>query len=78
MSDLMKTCLRELSQDLNMIQKKKKELVRKYDLDSKYKILNEIILIRDKTKKTVKNFLRFSSIFKIIFKISNSPILIDK
>jgi len=57
MSDLMKTCLRELSQDLNMIQTKKKELVRKYDLDSKYKILNEIILIRDKTKKTVKKFL---------------------
>lgn len=59
MSDLMKTCLRELSQDLNMIQTKKKELVRKYDLDSKYKIFNEIIIVRDKTKKTVKYFLKF-------------------
>jgi hypothetical protein len=56
MSDLMKTSLRELSQDLNLIQTKKKELVRKYDIDSKYKILNEILLIKEKTKKTVKIF----------------------
>jgi hypothetical protein len=51
----MKSSLRELSQDLNLIQTKKKDLIRRYDVDSKYKILNEMIIIRDKTKKIVNS-----------------------
>jgi hypothetical protein len=53
MSDLMKSNLKTLSQDLNMIQTKKKELQKRFDLDDKCKIFNEIVLIRDKAKNTV-------------------------
>ncbi len=53
MSELIKTSLKELSQDLNLIQTKKKDLAKKFDLDSKMKVMNEIILLKDKTKRSV-------------------------
>jgi len=54
MTDLMKSNLKTLSQDLSTIQTKKKELQKRFDLDDKCKIFNEIILINKKAKKTVK------------------------
>ena len=53
MSELIKASLKELSIDLNTIQTRKKDLTKKFDLDSKMKIMNEIILLKDKTKKCV-------------------------
>jgi hypothetical protein len=53
MAELIKASLKELSQDLNLIQTRKKDLAKKFELDSKMKIINEIILLKDKSKKTV-------------------------
>jgi hypothetical protein len=53
MAELIKASLKELAQDLNLIQTRKKDLAKKFELDSKIKIINEIILLKDKSKKTV-------------------------
>ncbi len=53
MSELIKTGLKELSHDLNLIQSRKKDLAKKFDLESKLKVMNEIILLKDRTKKSV-------------------------
>lgn len=53
MSDFIKLSLKELSQDLNLIQTKKKEMSRKYDIESKTTILDEIKLLKEKAKATV-------------------------
>lgn len=54
MSDLLKSTLKELSQELNSIQNKKKEISRKYEIEQKSKILDEIKTIRDSAKRLVK------------------------
>jgi hypothetical protein len=53
MADLLKTSIKELSQDMNSIQSRKKDLFKKYDLNSKIMVINEILLLKDKAKKTV-------------------------
>jgi hypothetical protein len=54
MSDLIKSSLKELSQDLNIIQTKRKEIFKKFDVDSKSKILQEIKILKDQAKSSVK------------------------
>jgi hypothetical protein len=53
MAELIKASLKELSQDLNLVQTRKKDLAKKFELDSKIKIINEIIILKDKSKKSV-------------------------
>lgn len=49
----MKKCLKEFSQELNIIQNKKKDWPKKFDSESKGKLLNEIKAIRDRAAKIV-------------------------
>jgi hypothetical protein len=53
MSDIIKTSLKELSADLNIIQKKREIMLKKFDLESKSQILTEIFVVKDRAKKTV-------------------------
>ena len=69
MSDLIKANLKELSQELNVIQTKKKEIAKKFDIDAKSKILDEIKLLKDKTKLIVWNIylsIRLKKLIKIL------------
>ncbi len=53
MSDLIKKSLKELSHELNLIQTKKKEISKKFDLDAKWRLLKEINVLNDNAKETV-------------------------
>ena len=48
MSNLIKTTLKELSEDLNSIQSKKKEMSKKYEFQSRIKLFQEIKNMRQK------------------------------
>lgn len=57
MSDFMKIMLKEFSQDLNNIQSKTRDISKKFDVESKMKIMNEIKIIKDKATEKVKKYL---------------------
>ena len=54
MSNLIKSTLKELTEDLNLIQNKKREISRKYDYSSRTKLFQEIKTIRTKAGELVK------------------------
>jgi len=53
MSNLIKTTLKELSEDLNSIQSKKKEMSKKYEFQSRIKLFQEIKKMRQKIMDSV-------------------------
>ena len=53
MSNLIKTTLKELSEDLNLIQSKKKEMSKKYEFQSRIKLFQEIKNMRQKIMDSV-------------------------
>lgn len=53
MSESIKANLKEISKDLNSIQTKKKELLKKFDVESKSKVFDEMKIIKEKIRKTV-------------------------
>ena len=54
MSNLIKSTLKELTEDLNLIQTKKREISRKYDYPTRTKLFQEIKTIKTKTTDLVK------------------------
>jgi hypothetical protein len=57
MSNLIKTALKELTEDLNIIQTKKREISRKYDIQSRMKLFEEITNLKKKIADSVNKFL---------------------
>jgi hypothetical protein len=53
MSNLIKTTLKELSEDLNSIQSKKKEMTKKYEFQSRIKLFQEIKKMKQKIMDSV-------------------------
>jgi hypothetical protein len=56
MSNLIKTTLKELNEDLNSIQAKKREISKKYDFQSRFKIFQEIKKLKQRTTDSVSTF----------------------
>lgn len=54
MSNLIKTTLKELTEDLNQIQIKKREISRKYDMESRLKLFKDIKASKQKIMDSVK------------------------
>ena len=54
MSNLIKSTLKELNEDLNLIQTKKREISRKYELQSRLKLFQDIKTIKQRTTESVK------------------------
>ena len=60
MSELMKKSLKDISQELNIIQNKKREIAKKFDIESKIKIFEEIKSSKQKAQNIVNITYKFS------------------
>ena len=59
MSNLIKTTLKELSEDLNSIQSKKKEMTKKYEFQSRIKLFQEIKKMKQQIMDSVNNSISY-------------------
>jgi len=59
MSNLIKTTLKELTEDINQIQTKKREISRKYDIQSRLKLFQDIKSLKEKLTDSV-TFISFN------------------